>query len=319
MHQDDSVTSSNLISEDSHKEEASTLVVPSEIRWGVLPSAPSTNPTLLEQVSIRRLDGEVISSWVYRISVRHSMATCDVARELKLSGNPHTMDFPSLHAQGTRWAYVTAQKAVIATTNSVQDKRLSSNPQRLIELTMFHAGAPIYRFCPLCLAEDPIPYIRWQWRLVSTVCCGRHKTILHERCQKCGVPLDLSINPYLDITEEKRDRAMLCCRACLTMLCDASPLPVPDDLLHRLQLFGRLVCAVINDREYRPRCLLPIELPESPLEPFLLSEWYRDEKLSRGTSSSFLNCRERVDWEAVVGRPHYGRFTDWIDGQLDIS
>jgi hypothetical protein len=318
MHQDDSVTSSNLISKVSHREDETSMGEPPVVRWSVLPSGPSTRPTLIEQISMSRLDGEVISSWVYRVSVRYSMSTCDVARELKLSGNPHTMDFSGLHAQGTRRAYVTAQNAV-ANTDSVQNKGLSSNPQRLIELTMYRTRAPIYRFCPLCLAEDSIPYIRWQWRLVSTVCCERHKIVLHERCSKCGVQVDLGFNPYFGISEEKRDRAMLYCRECQTMLSDACSLPVPDDLLHRLQLFARLVCAVINDRKYRPRCLLPIELPESPLEPFLWTEWCQDEEMSHGASFSLLRCRERVDWETVVGPPHYGRFLNWIDGQLEIS
>jgi hypothetical protein len=42
------------------------------------------------------------------------------------------------------------------------------------------------QFCPVCLAEDPIPYYRKRWRLALYTCCSEHNAMLHDRCPVCG-------------------------------------------------------------------------------------------------------------------------------------
>lgn len=44
------------------------------------------------------------------------------------------------------------------------------------------------QYCSLCLKEDPRPYFRRKWRLVSVTCCQRHGCLLHDRCPICKSP-----------------------------------------------------------------------------------------------------------------------------------
>jgi len=48
------------------------------------------------------------------------------------------------------------------------------------------------RFCPLCLANDSIPYFRKEWRLSFYTACLEHKCFLLNRCPNCNSPLTLS-------------------------------------------------------------------------------------------------------------------------------
>jgi len=41
-------------------------------------------------------------------------------------------------------------------------------------------------FCPLCL-DEPIPYLKKQWRLAWNVGCSIHKTKLVNKCPKCNI------------------------------------------------------------------------------------------------------------------------------------
>lgn len=43
-----------------------------------------------------------------------------------------------------------------------------------------------YRFCPTCFAEDPVPYLRIEWRFRTTEYCFAHHCDLKNSCGKCG-------------------------------------------------------------------------------------------------------------------------------------
>lgn len=45
------------------------------------------------------------------------------------------------------------------------------------------------QFCPQCLAEDPIPYFRKQWRLMLFTYCPHHQIRLWDACPACGLPV----------------------------------------------------------------------------------------------------------------------------------
>lgn len=42
------------------------------------------------------------------------------------------------------------------------------------------------KWCPMCLAEDAVPYHRLSWSLRPTSVCSRHRLILEHRCAHCG-------------------------------------------------------------------------------------------------------------------------------------
>ena len=46
------------------------------------------------------------------------------------------------------------------------------------------------QYCPYCLAEDPVPYFRRNWRLACMAICPRHRIQLHDRCSGCGEPVN---------------------------------------------------------------------------------------------------------------------------------
>ncbi len=59
-------------------------------------------------------------------------------------------------------------------------------PLGVYHRTRRHAGL---QYCPLCLAEDQIPYFRRKWRLAFYTVCDRHGMLMHERCAQCAAPV----------------------------------------------------------------------------------------------------------------------------------
>ena len=45
------------------------------------------------------------------------------------------------------------------------------------------------QFCPACLAEDDVPYFRKRWRVAYYTWCPKHRTMLYDRCPKCGAAI----------------------------------------------------------------------------------------------------------------------------------
>lgn len=59
----------------------------------------------------------------------------------------------------------------------------------------FHFGL---MFCPLCLAEDEIPYFRKKWRYAFYNACPKHKVFLTDRCWSCYERVKLTKIKYFD-------------------------------------------------------------------------------------------------------------------------
>lgn len=51
---------------------------------------------------------------------------------------------------------------------------------------------PRYRWCAECFSSDPIPYLRWEWRLVAMRHCSIHRLPLSSRCGWCDSYLRFS-------------------------------------------------------------------------------------------------------------------------------
>ena len=68
------------------------------------------------------------------------------------------------------------------------------------------------QFCPECLAGDPLPYFRKQWRVALFTYCPVHHVELHDACPACGVPIILFRG---DFGRELKDaRPMHVCYSC---------------------------------------------------------------------------------------------------------
>lgn len=61
----------------------------------------------------------------------------------------------------------------------------------VLPLGVFHRTRRAFgqQFCPLCLSEDPQPYLRRKWRLALTFICDRHRVFMQDRCPTCKRPL----------------------------------------------------------------------------------------------------------------------------------
>ena len=61
----------------------------------------------------------------------------------------------------------------------------------LLPLGIYHRLHKAYgqQFCPMCLLEDKIPYMRKLWRVAYVTSCKKHKIFLHDRCDNCKKPI----------------------------------------------------------------------------------------------------------------------------------
>ena len=50
------------------------------------------------------------------------------------------------------------------------------------------------QFCHRCLAEDRQPYFRRRWRLAFVTLCEPHRTLLSDRCPRCGLAVNAARN-----------------------------------------------------------------------------------------------------------------------------
>ncbi len=80
------------------------------------------------------------------------------------------------------------------------------------------------QFCPGCLASDPHPYFRKQWRFAWRVACARHRTYLIDQCSACEAP----VAPHRLVAE---DRTMAYCSHCRADLRQTHASPASDDSL----------------------------------------------------------------------------------------
>ncbi len=79
------------------------------------------------------------------------------------------------------------------------------------------------QFCPLCLSEDAVPYLRGSWRLGFVSTCPHHGTVLLDRCPGCSEP----IQPLKLV----RRGGGLACPRCGGHLTDGTPSPAhPEDV-----------------------------------------------------------------------------------------
>jgi hypothetical protein len=89
------------------------------------------------------------------------------------------------------------------------------------------------QFCPLCLREDRVPYLRLTWRLAFVTVCPVHRILLMDRCPSCNEPVHVLRMGGM------RNMACASCGADLRRGCsDAPPVDagaVQEDLMRLLE------------------------------------------------------------------------------------
>ncbi len=52
------------------------------------------------------------------------------------------------------------------------------------------------RYCPVCIAEQPVRYYLLSWRFLTVTCCRKHQCRLLETCGHCGEIIPLFTSPF---------------------------------------------------------------------------------------------------------------------------
>lgn len=140
------------------------------------------------------LPGESLSSWRQRCGLRNGFRLFPPApgesRRVDVDLNPGTRTSEWLAAQ-----FMLTHGAISGMTLKQLDGKVllfgsgRATPRWVIPVRYSrrdHAfGVP---FCPLCLRDDRVPYIRLRWRLAFTSACPIHRVGLLDRCPDCGHP-----------------------------------------------------------------------------------------------------------------------------------
>ena len=87
-----------------------------------------------------------------------------------------------------------------------------------------------YAFCPLCLREQAIGHVPWNWSLAFLVRCLRHDVVLQERCTVCGDSEPLAAPSFYVLADKS-------CAACRSDLTHADPIE-PKAGSHEEHSFG---------------------------------------------------------------------------------
>ncbi|MCU7872093.1 MAG: TniQ family protein [Candidatus Thiodiazotropha sp. (ex Lucinoma borealis)] len=148
------------------------------------------------------LQDELLSSWIVRIAQANVIKLQTLSRMLfgeNLSPWMRDIDRtppPWLLNTFCRYTGTNRQTVGRATLETYKNRLFANNRvsghQQWI-LTLSQAGTNRYaygqQYCPVCLAEDSVPYFRKQWRIAVFTYCPIHQVELHDACPECKKPV----------------------------------------------------------------------------------------------------------------------------------
>lgn len=151
---------------------------------------------------VRPLPDELLSSWLVRLAMAHGLKLhtfCSMAWPKKAIWNrdiDKSADEELINVLADRTGY--QRDEVKATTLSAYEGALYErhnpfgNTLWIMPVGVYHRTRRDYglQFCARCLEEDRAPYWRRRWRLALTAVCHLHGVTLHDRCPKCGAPVN---------------------------------------------------------------------------------------------------------------------------------
>jgi hypothetical protein len=74
-------------------------------------------------------------------------------------------------------------------TGTSYERVVQTTLQPLGDVRSIPAAVPSLRYCPECLASDPVPYFRRQWQMGFLLVCPLHGVRLRAACHRCREPL----------------------------------------------------------------------------------------------------------------------------------
>jgi hypothetical protein len=136
------------------------------------------------------LPGESRLSWVQRLCGAHQYS---IARLRDITGiNPLVGDWDT-GVSTSEWADLLSLAGMKADSCGEAiyclDQLCTSFPRR--QILLYDKQMPRCRWCSRCLSGDPVPYLRWDWRLMEVRHCSIHKVPLDDQCVWCGSSLQM--------------------------------------------------------------------------------------------------------------------------------
>jgi len=145
------------------------------------------------------LPDELLSSWMVRVAEANAIKLQTMSRLLYgTERTPWNRDIDRFapkwllseicrHTGVTYWA---AFHTTLATYRNLLYSRRRLSGQLTWVLVNMNYGTSQrgfgMQFCPMCLAEDAVPYFRKQWRLALYTYCPIHQGMLLDACPTCG-------------------------------------------------------------------------------------------------------------------------------------
>ncbi len=146
----------------------------------------------------QRQADELLSSWLVRIAKAfdlklHTFARVGLpgfeiwTRDIDKNAQPELLE---LIAKRTGRTLSEVEQATLSSYDDilVAGKIFSGRSQWVMPLGIYHRTHRNngLTFCPMCLAEDKIPYFRRSWRLAFLVICSKHQIQMYDSCPQCG-------------------------------------------------------------------------------------------------------------------------------------
>lgn len=153
-------------------------------------------------VPVPLLPDEILSSWLVRAAITQGCDPLVLTGDVWPKWRVWTIDADRVHDDKriktlSALSGIPMEALMAATLHPVASRIIgSSPPEKAIWPWMLALGARNTKrhgglqYCQYCLAEDPKPYYRLQWRFAWHTGCEKHGGSLLDRCHACGVPLE---------------------------------------------------------------------------------------------------------------------------------
>lgn len=244
-----------------------------EVRSEMIERGGSWVPSRLAMLNVPSIHpAEVFSSWFWRAAVKSGLTISGLKRIWDIRGPTYLHDI-----RLREFDYSTVISKVNAVTindlNSMRwDNYSPVSIRQGLWLTLdLLAETPIYRYCPLCLANDTEPHFRKAWRLAFNYVCVEHGVMLRNKCSCCEKTINLSRLGEYAMTYAVRSFSLRICQECgadLSKQCVSRPSKFVTDRLwqFQLQMAMQLHAATADNR---------IKAPEGHLEDKISSQYWQ--------------------------------------------
>src|ERR1051325_423621 len=181
--------------------------------------------TLLWPAHLKPKNGELLSSWLVRLSTAHGLKPYIFLSTIWSQNLWNQRDIDRINNQAFFELIAertgTPVSEILSTSLTEYQGRVFEVPALggvtpwLIPRDNILIWKPTYfslQYCPFCLLEDKEPYFRRQWRLAFVVFCVKHKAPLLDRCAKCSAAINFYLNAQNK--EDKGSDSLTTCYNC---------------------------------------------------------------------------------------------------------